>query len=116
MQLSLSAPLIWMADQAVDFRLSINGLSEYVRARFERNPREGVYIFYNRQRTKLKILAWHGNGFVLLLKRLEQGRFVVSENSEGCMQLAEKQLSWLLAGLDWFSMSQWNNLEYDNYY
>lgn len=116
MQLTVSSPLIWIADQAVDFRKSIDGLSEYVNAHCQRNPREGVYVFYNRSRNKLKILAWHGNGFVLLLKRLERGYFTVTPGADGLMQLAEKQLSWLLAGLDWLSMSNWNTLTYDHYY
>lgn len=116
MQLTVSSPLIWIADQPVDFRNAIDGLSEYVRSHGQRNSREGVYVFYNRNRNKLKILAWHGNGFVLLLKRLERGRFTVISGADGFVQLEEKHLSWLLAGLDWQAMSDWNTLTYDNYY
>src|ERR1700722_12914961 len=116
MQLTVSSPLIWIADQPVDFRNSIDGLSEYVRSRGQRNSHEGVYVFYNRNRNKLKILAWHGNGFVLLLKRLERGRFTVTNGADNFVQFEEKHLSWLLAGLDWQTMSDWNTLTYDNYY
>ncbi len=116
MHLTLSSPKIWIADGAVDFRKSIDGLIEIVSALGQRNPREGVYVFYNASRNKVKILAWHGNGFVLLLKRLERGCFTVTPRGDGFAQLAEKQLSWLLAGLDWLSMSNWNTLTYDNYY
>jgi hypothetical protein len=30
--------------------------------------------------------------------------------------LDEKQLSWLLAGLDWVGMSDWKELEFEHYY
>jgi transposase len=116
MQLTVSSPQIWIADQAVDFRLSIDGLSEVIHTQFQRSPREGVYVFYNRNRNKLKILAWHGNGFVLLLKRLERGRFTVISSGEGCVELTGKSLSWLLAGLDWLAMSNWKTLTYEHYY
>jgi transposase len=116
MQLTLSSPLIWIADGAVDFRKSIDGFIEIIKTMGQRNPREGIYVFYNYSRNKVKILAWHGNGFVLLLKRLERGCFTIVSGGDGFVQLAEKQLSWLLAGLDWLSMSNWNTLTYDNYY
>ncbi len=40
MQLKLSSPRIWLANQAVDFRKSINGLSEVVSAQFDGDLRE----------------------------------------------------------------------------
>jgi hypothetical protein len=51
-----------------------------------------------------------------LLKRLERGCFTVTSGGEGCVELTEKSLSWLLAGLDWLAMSNWKTLTYENYY
>lgn len=116
MQLSLTSTNIWVADKAVDFRKSIDGLSEIIYQQFEKQANEGVYIFYNRSKDKLKVLAWHGNGYVLLYKRLEEGKFQVSAKSDGLMQIDAKQLSWMLAGLDWVLMSKFNTLNYDNFY
>ncbi len=116
MQLKLSSPRIWLANQAVDFRKSINGLSEVVSAQFDGDLREDVFIFYNRRHDKLKLLAWHGNGFILLYKRLEKGYFTITESNEGQMILDEKQLSWLLAGLNWDQLSHWKTLEFDDFF
>jgi len=115
MQLTISSPKIWIAQEAVDFRKSIDGLCEIVSSQFSTRVQEGVYVFFNRSRNKLKILAWHGNGFVLLYKRLEQGKFTISSSDEDQIALDEKQISWLLAGLDWVQMSAWNTLEYDDF-
>ncbi|HVV67722.1 MAG TPA: IS66 family insertion sequence element accessory protein TnpB [Gammaproteobacteria bacterium] len=116
MKLTLSSPQIWLSSQPVDFRRSIDGLCEIVKSHFSANLKEGVFIFLNRSRKKVKILTWHKNGFVLIYKRLEQGCFKLCKAENDIMTLDEKQLSWLLAGLDWVSMSNWNELEFHEYF
>lgn len=117
MQIQLKAPAIWFYNKAIDFRKSIDGLVGHIHACLNQNPALGIYIFFNRTRDKLKILAWHGNGFVLLYKRLECGKFTIPDNATDTqtVTLDEKQLSWVLAGLDWEKMRQWNTLEFDEY-
>lgn len=116
MQLKLSSNHIYVYNTSVDFRKSIDGLYALIHTQFETTINEDIFIFFNRARDKIKILAWHGNGFVLLYKRLEQGRFKKSTDETGCTQLTDKQLSWLVAGLDWVAMSTWNELEYHDFY
>ena len=108
MQIRLSGKKIYMAVEAVDFRKAIDGLCALLPKQLEA---EDIYIFYNKGKNKLKILGWHGNGFVLLYKRLEKGKFTIAGNI-----LTEEQLSWLLAGLDWERMSSWGELKYSNFY
>ena len=115
MQLTLSAPQIWFYQGVVDFRRSIDGLVGLVSS-LDINPTSGIFVVCNRAKDKLKLLAWHGNGFMLLYKRLEKGKFtVVGVQESGSITLDEKQLSWLLAGLDWHQMRHWNSLSYDDY-
>jgi transposase len=116
MHLKLSSPKIWLATQAVDFRFSIDGLCQVIQSNFSMELKEGLFIFYNRTKKKLKLLTWHHNGFVLVYKRIERGRFSIKTTEEGLLTLDEKQLSWLLAGLDFVSMSEWKELEFDNYF
>lgn len=115
MQLTISAPSIMVCTQPVDFRKSIDGLVNVVLADYHSDPRENIYIFFNRARNRIKILAWHKNGFVLLLKRLEQGNFFSVKNDESSVSVTQQQLSWLVAGLDWISMSEWGELEYRDF-
>jgi len=117
MQLTLSASKIWFYSEAVDFRKSIDGLVCLIHAHMNISPTEGIFVFRNRAKDKLKILAWHGNGFILLYKRLEKGKFTaVNDQNAQSVTLDEKQLSWLVAGLDWDKMRDWNTLSYDDYY
>lgn len=114
MQLTINSPKIWMHHKAVDFRKSIDGLCDLVQSEFCGNFNEAIFIFHNRHRDKIKILAWHGNGFVLLYKRLEKGKFAALSSDES-YGLSSKQLSWLLAGLDWINMSHWKELKFEEY-
>ncbi len=59
---------------------------------FEAKPMEGLYIFYNRARNRLKLLVWHYNGFMMLYKRLERGQFPFQFSEVGKILLEEKQL------------------------
>lgn len=118
MQLALQSAKIWVAHTPVDFRRSINGLSAIVADRFPNGVSEdSIFVFYNRSRDKLKILGWHRNGYVLLYKRLEQGRFTVQPSRSGDVSIDAKQLGWLLAGLDWVQLSDWHEeLCFENYH
>lgn len=59
--------------QAVDLRKGINPLSGLVRLQ-SMSPTDGcVYVFMNRQRSRLKLLHWERGGYVMFYKRMEQG-------------------------------------------
>ena len=118
MQLKLGALKIMLATQSADFRKSIDGLCSLITAELGHNTLDAVYVFYNKSRDKLKLIAWHHNGFILLYKRLEKGKFKLEKNPENpeLLALNEKQISWLLAGLDWQLMSNCEEISFDNYH
>jgi transposase len=49
----------------------------------------------------LKILLWDGQGLILIAKRLEKGKFVWPQASNGVVSLTPAMLSMLLEGIDW---------------
>jgi len=117
MQLSLEAPSILVCTKPVDFRKAIDGLLDIVLSDLTVDPHAHIFIFYNRHRTKVKVLAWHKNGFVLLLKRLEKGHFFNAQNNNApLVTVTPQQLSWLLAGLNWVAMTEWGELEYKDFH
>lgn len=111
MQLQFYGKKIWVYRQPIDFRCSIDGLTHLVHHNIQKNAQEGIYIFFNRHKDKIKCLSWHKNGFVLLYKRLERGRFCFIQD-KGVMEITSNELSWLLAGLEWHKMRHWNELDY----
>lgn len=57
-----------------DMRKSFDGLSGVVRSELGADPVSGdVFIFVNRRRDRIKLLAWDRTGFVVLYKQLQQG-------------------------------------------
>jgi len=67
---------IFVALSFVDFRKGIDGLAGACRQLLQEDPFSGaLFLFRNRPKTSLKILAYDGQGFWLCTKRLSKGRF-----------------------------------------
>jgi transposase len=91
---------VYLHREPIDFRLNINGLALLVEKALGLDPFGAcLYVFSNRQRNRVKILGWDRNGFWLLLKRLEQDRFIWP-SVEAVPTLTVEQLHWLLEGID----------------
>ncbi len=117
MSLVIKSNEIWVAQRHVDFRSSIDGLCRYIQENFGSNPQKGLYIFYNKSRNRLKMLVWHHNGFMLLYKRIERGRFPYRfSHRAGKQLLTAQQLQGLLLGVDWQSISDWERTGFDDYF
>ncbi|QZT37203.1 IS66 family insertion sequence element accessory protein TnpB [Halosquirtibacter xylanolyticus] len=64
--------------EPTDMRKSFNGLSGLVLNKMKQNVVSGdVFIFINKSRNMMKLLRWEKGGFVLFIKRLEQGTFKI---------------------------------------
>ena len=120
MKMSLTATKIWVANDPVDFRKAVNGLTEIIADSVSEATQglieDGIYVFYNRAKNKLKLLARHRNGVVLIYKRLDKKHFTLKANVAEMYEITEQQLAWLLAGLDWVNMSEWEELTPQDYY
>lgn len=91
---------VYLHRAPVDFRLSINGLAALVQLALGLDPFAAcVYVFSNRRRDRVKILGWDRNGYWLLLKRLEEDRFIWPSEAD-VPTLTVEQLHWLLEGVD----------------
>jgi transposase len=59
-----------------DMRRTFNGLTAIIRGQLGCNPLSGdVFIFFNRQRSQVKLIVWMPEGFEIYHKRLERGTF-----------------------------------------
>ena len=68
---------IYAAADPVDLRKGFTGLSCLVREVIDGDPLSGhMFVFVNRRGDRIKVLFWTRNGYCVLYKRLERGRFV----------------------------------------
>ena len=94
------AEKIYLACGYTDMRKAINGLAAIVQQNFKLDPfSNSLFLFCGRNCSSLKALYWEGDGFVLLYKRLENGRFQWPRSQEEVRQISDQELRWLLEGL-----------------
>lgn len=106
---------IYINKEPTDMRKSINGLTTLILEEFKcKTTQEFLFIFFGRSKDKVKIIFWDVNGFVIYYKRLEQGKFKITQDHT-INEITEQQLSWLLAGLDYNLMHKFPELDYSNY-
>ena len=96
------APVIFLHTDATDMRKSFTGLCGIIRGVFGEDPADGsLFLFVNKRRDRIKALQWHGDGFVIWYKRLEQGTFEVvpAPGREKRVRLDATQLAMILGGV-----------------
>lgn len=91
---------IYIACGYTDLRQGIDGLAGIVQNQFHLNPFQNIlFLFCGRKTTRIKGLLWEGDGFVLLYKRLEGGRFQWPRSEAEMKEITTKQFRWLTEGL-----------------
>lgn len=90
---------IFIASEPVDFRMSIDGLSSFIRQSVAGHLHDGsIYVFFNKQKNKIKCLFWDRNGFVLYYKRLEGCTFKLKKRLKTIENISAEELEILLSG------------------
>jgi transposase len=93
---------IWIAAGVTDLRRGFDGLSALVQNKLEKSPLSGqVFIFRGRRGDLVKLIWFDGDGLCLFSKRLERGKFIWPQATEGSVSLTRAQLWMLLEGIDW---------------
>ena len=103
---------IYVSMESVDFRKGINGLCGIIIHDFDISPTTGIFIFFNKTKDKVKVIFWHGNGFIMLSKHLDKGRFCKGDGID-LQKISKKELIWLLSGFDWHNMSTWDKNKHE---
>ena len=98
-----TATKIFLGVSAVDMRKGFNGLYGLVRDQLGQDPTSGhLFLFTNKDRTRVKVLVWDGSGLWVCAKRLEKGRFrwPTAGEQTHCVTMRAEELAMLLNGLD----------------
>ena len=81
-------------------RRSIDGLMAIIRDTYEMDPyANALYIFWGRKKNTIKALHFDKDGFVLYLKRLDNGRFQWPKDASEVRPLTRQEFRWLMEGL-----------------
>jgi len=97
---NIPAENVYIACGYTDMRRSIDGLAAMVQQVFKLDPcSRNLYIFCGKRSDRIKAIFWEGDGFALIYKRLERGRFQWPRAASEVRMITPQQLRWLLEGL-----------------
>jgi hypothetical protein len=102
----------------VDFRKSIDGLSEIVSQEMDLDLfAPSVFVFVSRRRNRVKILYWDLTGYALWYKRLEKDRFCWLKKGMRddviSIEVSQREFQMFLHGYDIFRMKPHESLQFE---
>ena len=97
----LTADNIYIVCGHTDMRKSIDGLAALIQQQFQLDlfTTNSAFLFCGRRRDRMKVLLWEDDGFLLLYKRLEDGKFSWPRNEQEVRNITREQFIWLTQGL-----------------
>lgn len=92
---------IYISCGYTDLRCGIDGLSAIIEQKNHLSPFKPhtLFLFCGRRTDRIKGLVWEGDGFLLLYKRLENGKYQWPRNKEEVRCMTSQQFRWLMEGL-----------------
>lgn len=83
-----------------DLRYGIDSLAAIIEQKYKMDlfVPNTLFLFCGHSATKIKGLLWEGDGFLLLYKRVECGRFAWPRTSDDLRNLSSEQFKWLMQG------------------
>lgn len=93
---------IYIACGYTDLRNGIDGLAEKIQCEYNLDPFDQgtLFLFCGRRNDRIKGLLWEGDGFLLLYKRISDGRFQWPRNKEEVRRLNSTEYNRLLSGFN----------------
>ena len=91
---------IYIQPGYTDMRKSIDGFKLLIGRDLGLNPYEKniLFLFCGKDSSKIKGLVWEGDGFLLLYKRIEDGRYIWPRNAGEVMNITQEQFDRLMQG------------------
>ena len=93
---------VYIACGYTDLRMGIDGLAGKIQQEFQMDPFEegNLFLFCGRRTDRIKALLYEGDGFLLLYKRLADGRFRWPRSVTEVRDITPEQYRWLMDGLE----------------
>ena len=92
---------IYLATGYTDLRRGMEGLASIIKFNFQLDPyqKDILFLFCGRRTDRIKALLYEGDGFLLLYKRLSDGKFRWPRNEAEVKAITMQQYRWLMDGL-----------------
>lgn len=100
------APTVFAYTQPADMRKSFAGLVGIVEREMVQSVESGhLFLFFNRRRNSVKVLAFVGDGLMIVYKRLEAGTFELpraldNADTATAIELRMSELAMILEGIE----------------
>lgn len=94
---------VFISTLPVDFRKQAYGLVAFVKESLGEDPLDAkaIFIFTNRRKGSIRLLYWDLTGFAVWSKTLEKATYAWPKaDSSGKLLITQRQLKWLLQGVD----------------
>ena len=90
---------IFVYREAIDMRCGFEKLHSYCVHQMKAVMDQGhVYLFFGKNRRRLKLLVYDGSGLVLMAKRMERGNFMNHAELLGRSEINHQELQLILHG------------------
>ena len=92
---------VYIVTGYTDLRSGIDRLASLVKSKMS-DPHfspDTIYLFCGRKTDRIKGLVWENDGYLLLYKRLEAGKFQWPRTESEVQELTQQQFRWLMEGL-----------------
>lgn len=91
---------VYIACGKTDLRRGIDGLVAIIQLEFKLDPfSKSLFLFCGRRTDRIKAIVYDGDGFILLYKRIERGKFRWPRTPEEAREVTHQQFRWLTEGL-----------------
>ena len=90
---------IFVYRESIDMRCGFERLHSFCVHQMKALMDQGhVYLFFGKNRKRMKLLVYDGSGLVLIAKRIERGSFMSREELLGRSEITQEELKLILHG------------------
>jgi transposase len=90
---------VFVYQEVIDMRSGFEKLHHFIRDKMRNNINQGhLYLFFGKNRKRLKALFYDGTGLVLISKRIERGRFMARIELGEITEITTQELKQIFNG------------------
>jgi transposase len=90
---------VFIYQEVIDMRSGFEKLHHFIRDKMRNNINQGhLYLFFGKNRKRLKALFYDGTGLVFISKRIERGRFMARVELGEITEISTQELKQIFNG------------------